>query len=170
MGSIDTEIDWHLPRHSWDTHVHVFEPADYPYSPLRAYSPEVATYEQLLRFNSNLTVSHSPQNIVLVQASPYGADNLLNLAILKNHSEWGHDAKRQLRAIAVFDESNMTDKTLREWDRLGVRGFRINNEASGNGSNIESLNQRIVKTSERARAFTNWKCQLFISGTDWDSE
>jgi predicted TIM-barrel fold metal-dependent hydrolase len=162
--------DWHLPRHSWDTHVHVFEPAQYPYASTRAYTPETATYNQLLAFNSNLTITHTPQNLVLVQPSPYGTDNSLVIDLLKNHSTCSSKPQRELRAITVFNETQVTDEQLEEWNKLGVRGFRINTEASGSGVDYEHLKAKITGTAKRVKSYKNWKCQLFISGEDWDRE
>lgn len=162
------ELDWHLPQNSWDTHVHVFEPTLFPYAPTRAYTPETATYNQLLAFNSNLTISQTPQNLVLVQPSPYGTDNSLILDLLRNHSKCAEKPRRKLRAINVFNESSVSDQQLKEWNELGVRGFRINTEASGGGVDYEHLKKKINDTAERVKTFCNWKCQLYISGEDWD--
>lgn len=176
MGSFpEPEIDWHLPKNSWDTHVHVFEPAQYSYSENRSYSPEVASYSALLAFNANLTAAQTPQNIVLVQPSPYGTDNSLILDLLRNHTVKEKNATcqepgfRKLRAITVFDAASVTDKQLEEWNDLGVRGFRINTEASGNqnGTDYELLNARIKAAADRVQKF-NWRCQLFIGGEDWE--
>ncbi|KAF2623196.1 hypothetical protein BU25DRAFT_350595 [Macroventuria anomochaeta] len=160
--------EWRLPLHSWDTHVHVFEPSKYPYALARAYTPEIATYEQLLAFNGNLTISHTPQNLVLVQPSPYGTDNSLIIDLLKNHSSCSIGGEGKLRAITVFNETQVSDDQLKEWDNLGVRGFRINTEASSSGTDYEHLKARINDTAKRVNEYKNWKCQLFISGEDWD--
>ncbi|KAF2011983.1 hypothetical protein BU24DRAFT_412526 [Aaosphaeria arxii CBS 175.79] len=169
MGSItQTDVDWHLPRHSWDTHVHVFNPAEYPYSPSRAYTPDAALYESLLEFNGNLSRSHRPQNLVLVQPSVYGTDNGLIINLLKKHGRCGEAEQRKLRAIVVIDEHETDEGQLQEWDDLGVRGFRINTEAAGNGTDYEHLRQKIINTAERVKSRDNWKCQLFISGDSWD--
>jgi predicted TIM-barrel fold metal-dependent hydrolase len=135
---------WHLPRYSWDTHVHVFEPSQYPYASTRAYTPETAKYDQLLAFNSNLTTPHTPQNLVLVQPSPYGTDNSLIIDLLKYHSTHCPKPHRELRAIAVFNETQVSVDQLKEWNEIGVRGFRINNEASSNGVNYEHLKAKSV--------------------------
>lgn len=166
-----TESDCRLPRHSWDSHVHIFDPTNYPYAETRSYSPEAASYSALNAFNANLTSTHTPQHIVFVQPSPYGTDNSLIIDLLKNYTTEkcvGND-DRLLRAIAVFDPDQVSDEQLEKWNSLGVRGFRINTEASGNhnGTDYEFLASRIIKASERVKKW-DWKCQLFISGEDWD--
>lgn len=167
----EIDIDWRLPRHTWDSHVHVFDPTHYPYAESRSYSPETALYSSLLDFNTNLTATYEPQNFVLVQPSPYGTDNSLILNLLKSHKEKNCNAKndRDLRAITVFDPDQTSDEQLAQWNMLGVRGFRINTEASGNinGTDYEVLKERILKAAQRVKRF-GWKCQLFISGEDWD--
>ncbi|GME41060.1 hypothetical protein diail_5798 [Neofusicoccum parvum] len=158
------DVDWHLPRHSWETHVHVFDPEVYPYSPDRSYTPVPASYQELLTFNSNLTVTHTPQNIVLVQPSTYGTDNSLVLDLLRNHSQ----PESLLRAIAVIDPEQVHDDELNEMDVLGVRGVRINTQASTSDDAYEDLRKAITSTVDRVARFKHWKCQLYISGESWD--
>lgn len=160
---------WQLPLHAWDTHVHVFNPAEYPYSPSRAYTPETAPYPSLLSFERNISAARDPQNLVLVQPSPYGTDNSLITDLLRQHiDERNATNSRKLRAIVVVDEKSVTSQQLKSWDSIGVRGFRINNEASANGNDYEELKKRIVKTSDLAKDLDHWKCQLYISGASWD--
>jgi predicted TIM-barrel fold metal-dependent hydrolase len=163
-------MDWRLPYQSWDTHVHVLEPMIYPYALSRTYTPEAATYYELLAFNANLTTTYMPQNIVLVQPSVYGNDNSLVIDSLKNHSDCADRSDRKLRAITVFNESTVTDEELAQWDELGVRGFRINSESTAGGIDYDTLNSRINNSATRVKAYENWMCQLYISGADWDRE
>lgn len=164
------ESNWHLPLHSWDTHVHVFDPIRYPYSPKRAYTPRTATYQSLLAFNGNLTITHTPQNVVLVAPSPYGTDNSLIIDLLKDPRASRGRRSCKMRAIAVFDEKNITDEQLAEWNDLGVRGFRINTEVSVDGIDYDHLRQKINSVTNRVHEYPNWRCQLFVSGESWDCE
>lgn len=111
-----------LPSGAYDTHVHVFDPAQYPYAPERAYSPAVATLDQLLEFSSNYTKDHLPSNIVLVQPSPYGTDNSLLLHSLAQLLDIGCPHPR---GIAVVNTSAVTSTELDRMHSLGVRGLRI---------------------------------------------
>jgi len=160
--------EWRLPIHSWDTHVHVFEPLKYPYASTRAYTPKTATYEQLRTFNRNLTASQTPQNMVLVQPSPYWTDDSLIIDLLRNHTIASKGCGTKLRAITASNETEVSDEQLQEWNQLGVRGFRINTEASSSGTDYEHLTSRIIATTHRVKNYKEWKCQLFISGEDWD--
>lgn len=164
------DLNWRLPQHSWDTHVHVFEPALYPYDASRVYTPETATYDQLLDFNGNLTTTHTPQNLVLVQPSVYGTDNSLIIALLKNHSTCSTKLNKLMRAITVFNETQVTERQLQAWNELGVRGFRINTKSSLSGVDYERLKDRMNATATRVQNYSHWKCQLYISSADWDCE
>jgi predicted TIM-barrel fold metal-dependent hydrolase len=148
----------------------VLEPMIYPYVPSRVYTPESASYYELLAFNANLTTMHTPQNIVLVQPSVYGNDNSLVIDTLKNHSDCADKSDRKLRAITVFNESTVTDEELADWDQLGVRGFRINTESTATGVDYDTLKARINNSATRLKAYDNWLCQLYISGGDWDRQ
>ncbi|KAB2576676.1 3-methylitaconate isomerase [Lasiodiplodia theobromae] len=160
-----SDVAWHLPQGSWETHVHVFDPR-YPYSPERQYTPVSALYDELLDFNSNLSVADLPGNIVLVQPSPYGSDNSLILDLLRNHSLT--QQSNLLRAITVIDPDNVTDEELHEMNALGVRGIRINTQAANSTETAEELRKNITAAVERVKGFNNWKCQLYISGDSWD--
>lgn len=118
----------------------------------------------MLTFNSNLTVTHTPQNIVLVQPSTYGTDNSLVLDLLRNHSQ----PESLLRAIAVIDPEQVHDDELNEMDVLGVRGVRINTQASTSDDAYEDLRKAITSTVDKVARFKHWKCQLYISGESWD--
>lgn len=145
----------------------MFDPR-YPYSPERQYTPVSALYDELLDFNSNLSVTDLPGNIVLVQPSPYGSDNSLILDLLRNHSL--SQQSNLLRAIAVIDPETVTDEELHEMNALGVRGIRINTQAANSTETAEELRRNITAAVERVKGFNNWKCQLYISGDSWDCE
>ncbi|OJD33312.1 transcriptional family amidohydrolase family protein [Diplodia corticola] len=164
-SNASSNVNWHIPVESWDTHVHVFDPR-YPYSPDRQYTPESALYDELLAFNDKLTVTNSTENIVLVQPSPYGTDNSLILDLLRNHSASQQD--NLLRAISVIDPENVTDEELQEMNSLGVRGIRINTQGADSEETAKDLRKNITSAVERVRAFSNWKCQLLVSGISWD--
>jgi 2-pyrone-4,6-dicarboxylate lactonase len=94
--------------------VHVFDPIRYPYSPKRAHTSETTIYQSLLASNSNLTVTHTPQNVVLIAPSPYGTDNSQIIDLLKDYRVSRERRSRKIRAITVFDEKNIVDKQLAE--------------------------------------------------------
>jgi predicted TIM-barrel fold metal-dependent hydrolase len=161
---------WQLPPDSWDTHVHVFSPSTHPYASSRSYSPASASWSQLLEFNDSL--GENPTNLVLVQPSPYGTDNTLILGLLRLHKE-KHGQKSKTRAILVLDLDQTTKDDLFEMDNLGVRGIRINMEASGLGANLNELKKFIVRTAEAIKGASladKWFIQLYIAGELWDGK
>ena len=162
-------VDWHLPRHAWDCHVHVFDPTNYPYAPSHAYSPVPAPYSTLLAFEGNLSVNAQPQNIVLVQPSPYGTDNSLILDLLEQHSS-SNEKQRLMRGISVIDPKNITDAQLERQQQLGIRGIRVNAEATGNVTDYAAVGRQIAASADRVAKYKQWKCQLFIAGDVWDGK
>lgn len=104
-----------LPAGSWDTHVHVYGPANrFPFAPERTYSPDDAPAERLQELHRLLGV----ENVVFVQATVHGFDNSAMLDAI------ARDPQRN-RGIALVP----VDVQRSELDRLnagGVRGVRFN--------------------------------------------
>lgn len=161
-------VKWQLPSGSWDSHVHVFDPANYPYAPSHAYSPVPALYPQLLAFESSLARSGEAENIVLVQPSPYGTNNSLILDKLVELRD--EKSRREVRAIAVIDPDNITDSELNHMQELGVRGVRVNTEATGENVDYGKVRVQIEKAAAKVSRLENWRCQLFVSGDNWPCE
>jgi predicted TIM-barrel fold metal-dependent hydrolase len=145
--------------------VHVFQPAEYPYTSSHAYSPVPASYSTLLDFERSLTANAKSQNIVLVQPSPYGTDNSLIMDLLAKHSP-GKE-KQEMRAIAVIDPEMVSDEELDKMQKLGVRGIRLNAEATGQQVDFAKISAQILASAKRVSKYKHWKCQLFISGNNW---
>ncbi|KUJ12401.1 uncharacterized protein LY89DRAFT_738191 [Mollisia scopiformis] len=164
-SSTSTE-DWRLPRGSWDTHVHVFDPKSYPYSPKRAYSPREASFQQLTSFGESLTTDNSVPNMVLVLPSPYGNLNESILDLLRKGESGG-----RLRGIVVLEKEQMVKESLLEMDKLGVRGVRLNMVSSGGSVTGEALRKAMTETAsliKDAGLGSKWWVQLFIPGHFWD--
>jgi 2-pyrone-4,6-dicarboxylate lactonase len=106
------------PAHgACDSHFHVFGPAEhYPYAGALRYEPPFAPLDAYMDLASRIGF----ERFVFVQPSAYGLDNSCML-----------DAMRQIgtgrcRGIVDIDEQAIRRETLLEWDRLGVRGVRVN--------------------------------------------
>jgi predicted TIM-barrel fold metal-dependent hydrolase len=105
---------------------------------------------------------------VLVQPSPYGTDERLILDLLREHQL---SQGIMLRAILVVHVDTITPEQLHKMDAMGVRGLRVNMQASGHATTDEILKQAVLKT---AAAITNaglgrrWFIQLYISGNMWN--
>jgi predicted TIM-barrel fold metal-dependent hydrolase len=104
-----TAIEIAVPPNACDCHVHVFDPAHFPYVAKRVYTPPAASVEDLLALHTALRMDR----VVVVQPSVYGADNACTL-----------DAVRRLgnraRAVAVIDKTT-TKTALDEMAGTGVR-------------------------------------------------
>ena len=132
-----------MPPGACDCHVHVIgDPARYPMTAERVYTPPQASVDALLALQSALHLDR----VVIVQPSIYGADNRCMM-----------DAVRRLgtraRGIAVIDD-DVTDRDLDAMQRVGVRGVRINLETTG-------------QTDMPAARVQFWAAGARISGRDW---
>lgn len=97
-----------------DTHAHIFSAAG-PFTPGARYRPGYdAKVEDWMALWSRVGVTHG----VLVQPSFLGTDNSQLLTALQHHSE-------RLRGVVVIDPS-VSKPLLQQWDRIGVRGVRLN--------------------------------------------
>ncbi len=115
-----TKVNFAVPAGACDTHVHVFgDPAQFPFVPSRAYTPEQASIAEL---RALLDALHM-ERVVIVHPSVYGTDNRCSL-----------DAMKQLgsraRMVAVIDEKTPPAE-LDNMARSGVRGIRVNLTQAG---------------------------------------
>src|SRR5215813_835128 len=70
-----TAVDFAIPPGACDCHVHVFDPAHFPYVAKRVYTPPSASVDELLDLQKALRMDR----VVVVQPSVYGADNACTL-------------------------------------------------------------------------------------------
>jgi predicted TIM-barrel fold metal-dependent hydrolase len=102
-----------VPAGACDAHFHVFDdPARYPHSPERYYTPALVTLADFARVRARLGL----QRAVLVHPTVYGTDDRLVFDTLA--------LDPSLRAVTVVDLS-VTDAHLRRLDAAGVRGVRL---------------------------------------------
>jgi len=124
-----------IPEYTCDTHVHVFEPAQFPYAAQRAYTPGSATVAQLLVMHQDLGVGR----VVLVQPSVYGTDNACLLHAIECIGQ------ARARGVAVVDLNTVSDDTLAQLHAGGVRGIRlnlhVNSEAGGQAGFAQAQQQ-----------------------------
>jgi predicted TIM-barrel fold metal-dependent hydrolase len=120
-GIAHTAPAFAVPLGATDCHVHVFGPAHhFPYAPTRVYTPGDASIEDLVAHHHGLGLSR----VVVVQPSPYGADNACTLdAVVK--------LGRNARAVAVIDPAVITDAELVSMNAGGVCGVRANLHTAG---------------------------------------
>src|SRR5471030_437019 len=73
-----------LPPGAWDTHAHLFGPADkFPYSPGRGYTPPDAPAERYVGLLDHLGFAHA----VVVQGNAHGFDNRVLLDALARYPQ-----------------------------------------------------------------------------------
>jgi hypothetical protein len=125
-------------------------------------------HSQLLDFENSLSRSGEAENIVIVQPSPYGTDNSLILDKLVEYQ--AEKTPRKVRAIAVIDPDNITDIELDRMHQLGVRGIRVNTEATGEKVDYGKVQAQIQRVVVKISTLENWRCQLYVSDNNWPCE
>lgn len=143
--------DQRMPAGSWDSHLHVLDPVDYPLNPEATYTPGVYTIWDTALFEHSLGVDR----IVLVQPSIYGTDNSLLLNTLR---AVGPD---RARGVVVFEPSEADQNELQEWHNLGVCGVRVNLISNGDASSVEEISALLRSYAEAIRPF-DWVLQLYV--------
>ena len=103
-----------LPPGAWDTHAHVFGPAEqFPFAPGRGYTPPPAPVENYIALLDRLGLARG----VIVQGNAHGYDNRVVLDALARHGP-------RVRGVAITD-TRIAPATLRDWHRRGMRGLRF---------------------------------------------
>ena len=143
-----------LPDWGCDCHVHVFGPFDrFPLWAQRAYTPGPASIEDLTALLKRLGL----RRVVIVQASPQGADNRCLVDALQ-HLNAGTDI--QARGVAVIDDQTSPEE-LQILHRAGVRGVRVNLESAGQHdpqvarSAMHDAAQRVAPLGWHVQTYTN---------------
>lgn len=152
-GVTHTAPAFPVPAGACDCHVHVFGPYDrFPLAPGRRYTPGPASVEDLLALHRALGLSR----VVVVQASPQGADNACLVEALQRLPAGGSDA----RGVAVIDTAT-TQGELETLHRAGVRGVRVNLESQGVHDPAEARRQ-LADAAARV-APLGWHVQTYAS-------
>ncbi|HEU0122456.1 MAG TPA: amidohydrolase family protein [Bryobacteraceae bacterium] len=140
-----------VPKGACDCHTHIFgDPARFPFSPERSYTPRPALPEQMLALHQRLGMDR----VVIVTPSVYGTDNA---ATLWGMAELGH---KRARGIAVIDERT-TEAELDRMDKAGVRGIRLNLATAGIADPAEGR-ERFRRAAERMRR-RGWHIQIYAA-------
>lgn len=139
-----TRIGFAVPRGACDCHTHIFGvAATFPFFEGRKYTPGPALPNDLKRMHKAL---RDVERVVIVQPSVYGTDNR---ATLWGMREMG--GLKRARGIAVVDPATITTTELRDMDRAGIRGIRIN----ATPISVEQLQQAIAKAKDM-----DWHVQI----------
>ncbi|MBN3754800.1 amidohydrolase family protein [Paraburkholderia sp. Tr-20389] len=132
LGNV-SPVGFKVPPGVVDCHCHIFDPARFPYSPRRHYTPPPATVSDLEQFHAAIGI----QRTVLVQPSVYGTDNACLLDSLK---QLGDSA----RGMAVIDRS-FSAQQIDDLIGAGGRGVRVNLEV-GKDRNVDDAYRRLMDT------------------------
>ncbi|RYH40182.1 MAG: hypothetical protein EON54_18530 [Alcaligenaceae bacterium] len=136
------------PTLGCDSHVHLFMPEQFPYSPERQYTPPAAKVTDLRVLQRKLGMSR----VVLVQPSCYGTDNR---ALLAGLADLG---PLRARGVAVVDPEFSSDEELRQLHSSGVRGLRLNLSVQ-KIDGIAQLARQLESTQERCVPL-GWHVQI----------
>ncbi len=133
-----------------DCHTHVFPPAEqFPFSPKRHYTPDLASVEALRALHQSIGV----ERVVIVHPSPYGADNACLIWALQTIGA-------SARGVAVIDEATSA-QALSELHAAGVRGTRLNLETVG--QNDPTVAQQQMLRTARQIAPLGWHIQMYTN-------
>lgn len=136
------------PPGTCDTHVHVFDPARFPYAASRTYTPGTATVEDLQAHLARTGASR----VLLVQPSTYGEDDgALRDALVRLGPGCA-------RGITVRDPATLDDAALATLHAEGVRGLRLNLEVRGEAD--PSRVRGPLHAAARRLAGSGWCLQL----------
>jgi predicted TIM-barrel fold metal-dependent hydrolase len=148
--TIDDALNFAMPAQACDCHTHIFGPADrYPFAAHRLYTPGDASVAALLALQERLQLNR----VVIVQPSPYGADNTCTLDALRALGD-------RARGVAVIDEKT-SDAQLQEMHRAGVRGVRLNLETNGVNDPVYAAAQ--LQWFSARVAPLGWHLQMFTN-------
>lgn len=115
-----TAVNFDVPPHACDCHTHIFgDPAKFPFSAARIYTPETALPAEMSALHRALHI----ERVVIVTPSVYGTDNSATLYGMKTRGATA-------RGVAVID-AKTSETELDAMHRAGVRGIRINLTTSG---------------------------------------
>lgn len=139
-----------VPPNACDCHVHVFEdPAAFPLSAGRLYTPGPATSRDLLELLDAIGVRRA----VIVQPTPYGADNRCLVDALDRLAG-------RARGVVVL-ETSVTDRELSALNLAGVRGIRVNLETLG--ANDPKAAARDIRAAAATAEKMGWHVQTYAS-------
>lgn len=158
MGT-NTDIRDLVPADAWDTHIHVFDPAKFPYSPARSYTPAAAALSAYPYDSTRCT------NIVIVQATVQGTDAAPLVDALQQTPP---AFANKLRGLAVLDLEQTSDDELRRLHTAGVRGVRMHEVSWGFGD--QESEATIARKLEKAAARLNplgWVIDLYMHPAAW---
>jgi predicted TIM-barrel fold metal-dependent hydrolase len=142
-------IGFDVPRGACDCHVHVFDPARFPYAEKRVYTPPEALFEHLQALQDTLHMDR----VVIVQPSVYAADNSCTLDAMKRLGE-------RARGVAVIEKST-SQMEIDDMAAAGVRGIRLNLNTTPSGEVDAERSKQTLDTAAEQIRDRGWHIQLY---------
>lgn len=139
-----------LPKGTWDSHMHIVEPARFPLAADAQYQPPAHTLADARAFYSRFGI----ENLVLVQPSIYGTDNSCLLQALHELTP------THGRGVVSLDPSRVDEETLHKWHAMGVRGARVNLVSVGRSPTASELRAELQAYARLLRPL-DWVLQLY---------
>lgn len=139
-----------VPSGACDCHVHVFDSARFPFAEDRVYTPDEAPLDAL---RTHLQKLHM-ERVVLVQPSPYGADNRCLLDAMQTLGP------HRARGVAVAG-LDVSAAQLRQWHQAGVRGLRVNLETYGKADPAQVARRLQIIAEQIAQQ--GWHLQMYTN-------
>lgn len=144
-----------LPEGCWDTHLHVLDPVRFPFKSSRAYTPEAATLEQLLRYSP-------AKNFLFVQASV--EDGLQGILHHLDRARREYPDRVFRAEIEVGPNDNLDDKALQELSARGVRALRLHGVvgivSEDTTALVKSQFERLAKIAQKTGWCISAMCPL----------
>jgi predicted TIM-barrel fold metal-dependent hydrolase len=154
MAPNKTAPNFVVPVGSCDCHVHVFDPAKFPYAEKRIYTPPSGMLEELEALHKSLHFDR----VVVVQPSVYAADNTATLDAIR------HMGPARARGVAVIDRSTSAN-AIDEMHAAGVRGVRLNLNTNVAGKFDAAGAKALLDATARQLEGRGWHVQ-FYTGLD----
>jgi len=143
-----TGLGFVVPDGATDCHMHIFgDVAAYPPALWRAYDPTPATLPVYDAEAARMGFSR----VVFVQPSAYGTDNACMKDALRARGA-------SSRGVAVID-AGTKDSELKELNKLGVRGVRLNLVSNGI-PDVAAATAQLTETAARVGKL-GWHVQIF---------
>lgn len=148
-----------VPESAWETHIHVFDPDNFPYAIPRPYTPAPAFIKQYP------TSTTGCKNIVVVHASMQGDSPAPLVATLNKQKEMpGYT----LRGLMTLDPASTSDDEIDRLHEAGVRGARLHRMAWGHGhqAGAQELIEQIRPIAKKI-ARKGWVIGIFTDVRTW---
>ncbi len=145
-----TAVKFHVPANACDCHTHIFgDPRQFPYSPGRSYTPEIALPDEMSALHRALHIDR----VVIVTPSVYGTDNSATLFGMKAR---GANA----RGVAVIDEKTR-EGDIEAMAEAGMRGIRLNLVSAGH-VDLFVARRRFLVAADRIKN-RHWHIQIYAT-------